>query len=249
MTDAQPLTLLHTSDLHLGSDVLPEDKLKGFDQVILLARSERVHALLISGDLFDSYTVSDDDVSYAFKALGSLSLPVIFLPGNHDINLLKSKLDLNQFGSNLYLIQDPIGELINIPEIGLSIWGRPVYDHDPTFRPLEGLKPRPDKGWYVVMAHGICTGPTSGSATHYAYGRSSPISQIELDQADCDYIALGHVHFTRKESGIGTPAYYSGAPSGIPEPGILLVSMDSVGGTNVAKYKFNSLLNNNPEKI
>ena len=249
MTDTKSLTLLHTSDLHLGSDVFPEDKLQGFEQVILVARTKPVHALLISGDLFDSYTVSDDEVASVFKALGDLSLPVIFLPGNHDIKLLNSNLNVNHFGPNLHFIQDPVGELIQIPEIGLSIWGRPVYDHDPTFRPLEGLESRPDKGWYVVMAHGICTGPTSGSVTHHAYGRSSPISQMELDEADCDYVALGHVHFTRKESGSGCPAYYSGAPSGVPEPGILLVTMDSVTGTNVEKYKFNSLLNNNPEKI
>ena len=224
------LSLLHTSDLHLGSDAYPADALKGFDQTLELARERGVDGVLIAGDLFDSFRTPLDTVAYTFRALEELERPVFLLPGNHDTLLTGAygvSDNLPPLPSNVHLRRETAGELITSPALQLTIWGRPVYDHDPSFLPLEGLQSRPSHGWYVVMAHGLVMDGHTGSA------RSSPIAQEELGHADCDYIALGHVHVFRDVTHGGPPAFYCGAPSGAQRKTVVLVTLDPANGVTV----------------
>ena len=57
------LTLVHTSDLHVGSDIYPEAALRGFNAVLDMVRSTSADALLIAGDLFDVETVQFDGLT------------------------------------------------------------------------------------------------------------------------------------------------------------------------------------------
>ncbi len=63
--------------------------------------------------------------------------------------------------------------------------------------------------------------------------RSSPITPEEVALADCDYIALGHVHLFRDVSQGKAPTFYSGAPSGSQARTVALVSMDAATGVTV----------------
>ena len=52
--DKRPkVRLLHTADLHIGSDVYADDARRGLDAVLASARQHEVDAVLIAGDLFD----------------------------------------------------------------------------------------------------------------------------------------------------------------------------------------------------
>ena len=65
---------------------------------------------------------------------------------------------------------------------------------------------------------------------------SSKITSEQLAEADCDYVALGHVHVFREvTSGQGAPAYYSGAPSGGNSPTLAIVSLDPAEGVTVER--------------
>jgi DNA repair exonuclease SbcCD nuclease subunit len=103
-----------------------------------------------------------------------------------------------------------------------------VNDHSPQFRPLEGLPPRPENGWFVSMAHGLFV--DSRQDAH----RSSPVTPEEIALAACDYIALGHVHVFRDVSQNGVPAFYSGAPSGYQARTVALVDMVPDEGVTVS---------------
>jgi len=197
-----PLTLLHTADLHVGSDDYAQEALLGLDNVIRAAQDASVDAVLIAGDLFDSGRVPPDVISYVFDSLADLARPVVLLPG----------------------------ELVTLPELNLGVWGRPVYDHAPDFHPLAGFHPRPDGLWYVAMAHGLVMDGSTGLS------RSSPIQPEELATADCDYIALGHVHRFRDVTRGNTLAFYSGAPSGTRTPTVALVAMDPWSGVSVLEH-------------
>ncbi len=199
------LRLLHTADLHLGSDTSPERSLQGLRAVEGATRRLSVDVLLIAGDLFDTGAVPAETLTLAFNVLGSLPVPVVVLPGNHDTILLPPRLQQNELPANVRLLVKPEGELAVLESLGLSIWGRAVYEHSPTFRPLQGLPKRPPEGWYIAMAHGAFTGAM-------ATGQSSPIIRSELAAADCDYVALGHVHTFRDVSCGGPPAFYCGSP-------------------------------------
>ena len=82
-TPKTKLTLVHTSDVHLGSE-RSQEALQGFEAVLSVVRHLQANALLIVGDLFDSSHVSREVVSYAFQSIEGLECPVVMLPGNHD---------------------------------------------------------------------------------------------------------------------------------------------------------------------
>jgi DNA repair exonuclease SbcCD nuclease subunit len=222
-----PLTLLHAADLHLGSDDYPHEALQGLEAVIAAMHRLSPDALLIAGDLFDAQNIPPDMVSYTFKALGSIGCPIVVVPGNHDTLLTAPSFSAAWLPSNVRVLLAPQGEAVALDGLGLTVWGRPVYDHTPEFRPLQGLGARPGSGWYVALAHGLVVNGSS------LMGRSSPITAAELAQADCDYVALGHVHQFREATHGGPLAFYSGAPSGIREPKVALVRFHPVEGVSV----------------
>lgn len=215
------------SDVHVGADVESVEALKGLDQALALARAAYADAILVAGDLFDHHRVSTAMVDRVMDALAASERPVVVLPGNHD-TVLTEGLWSGEAPRGVSILREADGEMLILDELGLAVWGRPVYDHHPGFRPLEGMPPRPWDGWYVSMAHGLVMDfPEDGL-------RSSPISYEEIAQAGCDYIALGHVHVFRDMSQNGVPAFYSGAPSGLRARGVALVELDPETGVSVS---------------
>ncbi|MGE4543740.1 MAG: exonuclease SbcCD subunit D [Pedobacter sp.] len=90
------IRILHTADLHLGS-VFPElpgqaanrraDQLATFERIIALALSNRVHLLLVAGDLFASPWPTREVVACVqagFKRLLASGILPVILPGRSD---------------------------------------------------------------------------------------------------------------------------------------------------------------------
>lgn len=220
--------MLHAADLHIGHHAHPAAALAAFDGVIEVARAVRADAILIAGDLFDSSAVPQSVIDYVFDELENAGRPVIVLPGNHDTLLTQRDSLLHGHATeHVRVLQGAAGETVTLPN-GITIWGRPVYDHVPEFHPLAGLPERPDDGWYVTMAHGIVT---DGKTFRY---RGSPVLQEELAAADCDYVALGHVHTFRNVTQGAAVAYYSGAPVNGNASTVAVVRLDPDEGVNVA---------------
>ena len=203
------------------------DALEGLDQALALARAAEVDAILVAGDLFDHHRVSLEMVDRVMDDLASSERPVVVLPGNHD-TVLTQGIWSGDAPEGVSILREADGEMLFLDELGLAVWGRPVYDHHPGFRPLEGMPPRPRDGWYVSMAHGLVMDFEEAAM------RSSPISPDEIADAGCDYIALGHVHIFRDVSQNGVPAFYSGAPSGSRRRGVALVELDPENGVSVS---------------
>lgn len=200
--------------------------MRGFRAMLAIAR-QRGDALLIAGDLLDSERVADSMVQQVLEDLAGLGMPVVLLPGNHDVALMNGRTP-GHLPPNVHLILREAGAVVDLPEKGLTVWGRPVLDHAPEFRPLEGLPGRPAEGWYVAMAHGMV------NPQGVRLFPSSPITAEELSTADCDYIALGHVHVFRDVTHGRVPAFYSGAPTGPPGRGtVALVTLEPDRGATV----------------
>ena len=223
--DRRRIRLMHTSDLHIGTDIYPEEALQGFESMLELSRSTASDVVLIAGDLFDHHRVSDQAIDRVMASLGDLGLPVVILPGNHD-SVLKDNVDVGSLPANVSLITRPEGESVTIDQIGLTIWGRPVFNHVPSFSPLKGMPDRPTKGWFVAMAHGLFMEEVDPM-------RSSPITPEEVAAATCHYLALGHVHVYRDVSKNGIPAHYCGAPSGSQAKTVAVVDLDPSEGVSV----------------
>ncbi len=219
------IRLLHTSDLHVRTAIYPEEAIRGFEAMLGLSRRTSPDAVLIAGDLFDHHRVPDRTIERVLTDLANLELPVVILPGNHD-TLLKDNIDASDLPANVLLIARPEGQSVTLDQLGLTVWGRPVFDHVPSFRPLEGMPSRPSDNWFVAMAHGLYMEKVDPI-------RSSPITPDDVAGATCDYLALGHVHVFRDVSRNGVPAYYSGAPSGTQARTVAIVDLDPAIGVSV----------------
>ena len=235
MTSRKRLRLAHTSDIHLGmsSDWQKDFSTTAFKSVIDAVPRLEAHILLLAGDIFDHSRVSDDLLEFFTDQVGRLPVPVVALPGNHDCydsTSVYRRGPFHKLPQNLHIITGLEGESFSFPDMGLTVWGRAMEVHSPSFRPLEGIPPRPNGDWYVALAHGHF---------HYDYdkdSRSSPIHPEEIAAAQCDYIALGHWERYVDVSQGCVRACYSGAPrSGLDNaPGRLaLVVMDPEKGVEV----------------
>jgi exonuclease SbcD len=85
------MRFLHTGDWHLGRTLRGRsrfDELEGaLRQVVDVARSEEVDAVLIAGDIYDQRALSADADKLLFETLLELhshGIKVVTIPGNHD---------------------------------------------------------------------------------------------------------------------------------------------------------------------
>src|SRR5262249_18682216 len=85
MTNSRPaVTLVHTSDVHIGPDSGPNRGRNAFCAVLDLVGRVRPDLFLIAGDLFDRNRVPEEDLRFVEGSLGALALPVLLVSGNHD---------------------------------------------------------------------------------------------------------------------------------------------------------------------
>ena len=183
------LWILHTSDLHL--DLLGDKACDCLEALVGLAIKNKVDLVIIAGDLFDHNRVDDDLISFAVEQLERLTVPTVILPGNHDCLVLGSvfeRAELWRDGANVRILGAPLGETLDLPELGVSLWGKSMDFDDGSVRPLAGI-PRPEKNghWHIVVAHGYYVGG------EYPLFPSYHITEEEIVSSGWDYIALGHV--------------------------------------------------------
>lgn len=237
--------LLHTADVHLGATfkVLGE---RGRDQarqvrdtfarVIGLALEERVHAVLIAGDLFDSPPAARAQaafVSEQLARLGEARIPVCAIAGNHDAlgegsrglwqALAARHRHLTVFG--------PDPQVRVFPDCDLAVVGRSVASRLEAASPLAGFPTARPTRFVVGLAHGSVQRPDLPA-------RFGTIAPEDIARTGVDYLALGDWHSPTDVSSGGVTAWYSGAPEmidlGEGNPGhVLLVTLPEPGRAHV----------------
>jgi DNA repair exonuclease SbcCD nuclease subunit len=221
------LRLAHCSDIHLDSDYFGGDWNRSrrdrdraqFETLLAAIGDQQPDLMLLAGDLFDHNRASVETIEWACERLAAFSFPVVMIPGNHDClaeNAIYHRHDFAAAG--LHILLDPAGQTLTLDELAVAVWGRGMIDHHPGHRPLADPPPRPDAAlWYLGLAHGVHVPPAGESRN------SSPIHAHEIEAAEFDYLALGHIHCARDVSAATTTAWYSGAPHPVlDEPGSFL---------------------------
>ena len=190
MSIRQPVTFLHTSDVHLDRDDGGHHQ-QAFAAMVDLAIASRVDMVLIVGDLFDHARVRDDILDWTADQLDRLERPVVLLVGNHDAlhdQSVHHRFEAQSRCRDVLFLDDPAGSTVAVPGTDVVVWGRAMIEHEPTFEPLAGAPVgRPDK-WTIVAGHGLVI------RSDYDRHRSSPIFPSSFEGLDCDYVALGHLH-------------------------------------------------------
>lgn len=209
------IKLLHAADLHLDSpfEGLPEAKAaqRRIEQRELLgriadaARDEQVQLVLLSGDLLDSDSAYGETAEELVRTLAGIPAPVVIAPGNHDYYSRRSPYYRLHFPSNVHIFTENRIECIEMPEIGVRVYGAAFTD-----KYSEGLlsgfsvEKKPDT-IDIMCIHGEVN-----KASQY-----NPVSEDDIAASNIDYIALGHIH---QGSGLKKAGntYYSwpGCPEG-----------------------------------
>lgn len=233
MANVRPAKLLHTADVHLGLSNAGLDGLeeRAFAKAMDLAIDADVDAVLIAGDLFDHARVSDDLLAWTAKQLDRVQRPVVLLVGNHDTlhdASVHDRFRVEERCAEVSFLDDPEGSTVEIPGTDITVWGRAMVEHLPSFRPLDGIPAKPVDRWAVVAGHGLVL--MNDRPSHHA----SPIAPAEIEAVDWDYVALGHHHAHKVLREPPRPAVYPGATarSRKGQPGAVLVDFVPDLGVN-----------------
>lgn len=215
---ARAVTLVHTSDVHIGTghktehdDEWPERALADLARTAQLGRDHGAQLLCIVGDFFDNNRVRESLVAATAEALARAALPTVILPGNHDPYMPESVYvrfrDL--FPPNVHILQREDGELLPLPEVGVQVWGQAHTDYY-DFNPVEHAPPwvtdGPEPLWRIALAHGYYV------KSEYETRMSYQIHPHDLVALDAHYVGLGHLELHEPVGPPGVTAYYAGAP-------------------------------------
>ncbi|GAB3753395.1 exonuclease SbcCD subunit D [Yimella radicis] len=224
------MRLLHTSDWHLGRSFhgvgLLDAQRAYLQHLVEVVRSERVDALLVSGDIYDRALPSPDTVAVLDDALVALSeagTSVILSSGNHDSARrlgfgarLLSRVglhivtDLSQIGSPIVVGDTAIHALPYLePAVAAEALGATERTHAGVMRAaLSRVREHPGAARTVVMAHSFVAGATTSDSERDVSVGGLGVVPVEVFD-DIDYVALGHLH---RPQVLRDNVRYSGSP-------------------------------------
>lgn len=207
----RPRRILHTADLHLIS--LGDKACQSLEAVVDHAIKAEVDLVIIAGDFFDHNRVSADLVNFAVEQLRRLSVQTLILPGNHDCLVKDSVYSREELVglwnslANVRILRAEQGENVALPDLNMSVWGKPICSYDEDTQPMVGVPVPHNGGWHIAIAHGYYSGTDS---RHY---RRYSISRDEIATSQQDYVALGHWPAFRCVCAEPVKAYYCDSPS------------------------------------
>ncbi len=197
------IRILHTADIHLDRRFRGFGGLKGtkrrleiqdrFVHVMETAQKEKVHVVLIAGDLFDNNNPSPGTVGIVrerFEILGRNGIQVLISPGTHDCNDGNSIWNREDFPENVHVFKSPVLTGRNMPGINLTVFGAANDTSNSDRHPLRDVKLDMENscGNKIIMAHGSVPVPWAVNDSYF------PISEEEINLTEVDYVALGHYH-------------------------------------------------------
>lgn len=227
------MRLLHTSDWHIGITLngisMYQEQFSFLSQLTEIIQKEKIDALVISGDIYDSSVSSANSISLFSSAVekicGDLSVKTIIIAGNHDgaarlasYNGLLPKAGLfirGKLEKNIkpFILDNaavyPI-PYFNIEEVRCLYPDKTVKSYNDAFSIIcSEIRENMDKSMKnIVTAHAFITGgEVSDSETFTVVGTADMVSKDHFK--GFDYVALGHLHRPQK---ISDRIIYSGSP-------------------------------------
>lgn len=197
------MKILHCADLHLDSRMSTNlntelrkkrkaEILNTYQRMIEYAVKEKIEAILIAGDLFDTNAVSRTAMSAVFNSIvKNPGIQFYYLKGNHDVRSFLASME--EVPTNLHLFSDTwksyvlcAGAHRNIVLTGVELHA----ENSSLIYPSLSLDSR---DFNIVTLHGQ-------NAVYQAKDKTEVISISDLKNKGIDYLALGHVHGYTKET-------------------------------------------------
>lgn len=212
------MKFLHISDLHLGIKLMEFDLIEDqrfiLDEIVNIAIDNKVDAILIAGDVYDSTWPRIEAISLLDDFLTKISknnIMIFMISGNHDqverlsfgSKILKNsnvfiseKYSKNQmpiivndeFGSiNIYML--PFIKPINI-KTEFDIETNISYD-DAVKTAIDNFNVNYDER-NIILSHQFIAGSQVSDSENFSVGGTDQVSSKNYD--NFDYVALGHLH-------------------------------------------------------
>ena len=206
--------IIHTGDIHLDSPfaTLSYEKAKQkreslrsvVSNIIDIADSESADAIIIAGDLFDTYPIYAETAQKLISDFSRTEIPIFITPGNHDPYTSDSPYKTLDFPSNVHIFNTSTLSAVELSTSKLRIFGAAYMSTESDNRPLSNFKSPDDDFINLIVLHSEidCT------------KRYSPVSVDEIAKSGADYVALGHTHKPSDLLKAGSTHY---AYCGIPE--------------------------------
>ncbi len=211
MSSPSEVTIVHSSDLHLGTDdsFSDADRLAVLPKVLTAALEIDANVIVLAGDSFDNHRQPLDLLQRAAEMLRDYQKSVVILPGNHDPLTPDSVYRRAGLGEipNVNILGLNAGQAVTFAELELEIWGHAHFDYT-DMSPLANPRPRTTR-WQLAAAHG-----------HYVDEVRDPnrligswlIHREEVIATGADYVALGHWNQSVSVGDGQILAHYSGSP-------------------------------------
>lgn len=248
------MKIIHTADWHIGHELYGYDREEEFDyfftQLADLMEKEKPDALLVSGDVYDSYMPSNAAVKQLNTALlilheASPETEIILTAGNHDSGLRLEAAAPPWLSHRIHLIGtiDPTLERNRIEIEGNGVVMAIPFCYPANFPHQESDKVEErQKSFFqrvseqlskeslptVLMAHLYLSGARLNGSRQprdiVGGSEAMPLSDIGTGYY---YLALGHIH---RRQQLSNQAHYSGSPLPISfdepaEHGVLVVEL------------------------
>ena len=184
------IRFIHLADVHLGavpdrgcpwSREREEEIWETFRRVIASISKNPVDLLFIAGDLFHRQPLLRElkEVNYLFSTIPDTQ--VFVMAGNHDYLAEDSFYRAVKWEPNVVFFESETPCAVKAAGVNAYVTGL-SYERREIREPLyDALKPGPQEGFHVLLAHG-------GDETHI------PVDATALAASGFDYIALGHIH-------------------------------------------------------
>ncbi|OIO03600.1 MAG: hypothetical protein AUJ51_03820 [Elusimicrobia bacterium CG1_02_56_21] len=201
--------IIHAADLHIEEGEEKAYCYSVLDEIIALALSEKARALVLAGDLFDSFGDFEalrSEVCLKFKPLAVAGCSIIYIPGNHESRGATADLTAYNLDPVIFAAARPFSiveaggiEFICIP-------------HSETYDGYRDWKVPQKKAGVprIVVAHAlnstIYTGPDEETDTKAGVMDDDLFARLEAD-----YAALGHIHAGRQQTLGGATVCYPGS--------------------------------------
>lgn len=249
------MRFLHIADLHLGKQMndvsLLPDQEYILQQIVSIADSERVDAVLIAGDVYQRSSPQADAMELFdcfVSQLVSQGRKVFIISGNHDSAQRISYFSSLIKASGVYVTEAFEGKLQRVtlqdPSGDIVIWMLPFLRPSSVKRwlPEEKIVTYQDaveavlrqtavdtKKRNILLCHQFITGSETSDSEERAVGGLDNIDASVFDAFD--YVALGHIHKPQKVLRdtlryAGSPLKYSFSEA-VHKKSVTIVDMDA----------------------
>ena len=211
------IKIVHTGDLHFDtpfkdvgesqSRINKEELKEVFRNIIHFCKEKAVDILLLTGDIFDNFTLNRETLYFIEQSLREIhEIKVFISPGNHDPYGDKSFYKLINWPNNVYIFKGDL-EKVYLEDLDINVWGygfREKYIRESALKDFS----EPSDKINLMVLHGEISSSNKGN-------EYNPITFDDIRNSGMDYIALGHRHNFSGINKEGQTFYaYSGCPQG-----------------------------------